>query len=108
MTYTQREGGRTLVDACAAACHCCCCCWFHTHQVVVSANGYRGPNSAPGYRESGRGGHNNHNHHNHNHPRYKDSGALRQLQVKRNQHILSTYNKAYAFFPKVRARSVRP
>lgn len=61
--------------------------------------------------------HNNHGHHNNNHnnhhqnnnnghnnkrqQRLKDSRALRDLKVKQNKHILSTYNKAYAFFPKV-------
>lgn len=44
-----------------------------------------------------------HGHHNngHNGPNYKDSRALRDLKTKQNKHILSTYNKAYALFPKV-------
>jgi hypothetical protein len=55
--------------------------------------------------------HNNHNNGHHHHSsnghnnkrqqRFKDSRALRDLKVKQNKHILSTYNKAYAFFPKV-------
>lgn len=57
--------------------------------------------------------HNNHNNNNHNNnnghnnkreQRFKDSRALRELKVKQNKHILSTYNKAYAFFPKVCAQ----
>jgi len=35
---------------------------------------------------------------------YKDSRNLRQLKEKHNKHVLSTYNKAYAFFPKVSNR----
>ena len=46
-----------------------------------------------------------HGHHNnnngHNAPHYKDCRALRDLKTKQNKHILSTYNKAYALFPKV-------
>jgi hypothetical protein len=51
--------------------------------------------------------HNNHNHnnnHGHNNgrqQRLKDSKGLRELKVKQNKHILSTYNKAYDVFPKV-------
>lgn len=61
-------------------------------------------------------GHNNHNGHTHHHnnshrqqgqPRYRDSAPLRDLKVKQNKHILSTYNKAYAFFPKVRPSNQR-
>lgn len=56
--------------------------------------------------------HNNHHHNNHHHghnngrqQRFKDSRALRDLKVKQNKHILSTYNKAYAFYPKVSSGS---
>jgi hypothetical protein len=55
--------------------------------------------------------HNHHNSHNHHHgnnghnsgrqQRFKDSKGLRELKVKQNKHILSTYNKAYDVFPKV-------
>lgn len=39
---------------------------------------------------------------------YKDSRNLRQLKEKHNKHVLSTYNKAYAFFPKVSNRRCFP
>jgi hypothetical protein len=45
--------------------------------------------------------HGHHNNNGHNAPHYKDSRALRDLKTKQNKHILSTYNKAYALFPKV-------
>jgi hypothetical protein len=46
----------------------------------------------------------NPNHHNHHHNQQRgprDSGPLRERKVKQSKHILETYNKAYAFFPKV-------
>lgn len=46
--------------------------------------------------------HHDHHHHHHNGNQQRvDHRALRELKVKQNKHVLSTYNKAYAFFPKV-------
>ena len=64
----------------------CICTPVTLLQVRVAAYGQHG--HGHGHREANK---------------YKDSRALRQLKEKQNKHILSTYNKAYAFFPKVGA-----